>query len=92
MTYIENTYNLIGYGGLPMADVLAVGLLAGIIGLRWGPFILGFMVFGLISIFLEEMHNRRLMRTAAVAAAAPPRYRAFLASAPAAGAPRDARS
>src|SRR5437588_1458493 len=44
------------------------------------------------SIFLEKMHNRGLMRTAAVAAAAPPRHRAFLAAAPAAGAPRDARS
>jgi hypothetical protein len=49
-------------------------------------------IVGLHSIFLEKMHNRRLMRTAAVAAAAPPRCRAFLASAPAAGAHRDARS
>jgi hypothetical protein len=44
------------------------------------------------SSFLEEMHNRGLMRTAAVAAAAPQRHRAFLAAAPDAGAPRDARS
>jgi hypothetical protein len=50
MTYVENTYDLMGYGGLPMADVLAVGLLAGIIGVRWRPFILGFMVFGLIAL------------------------------------------
>src|SRR5947209_13872695 len=46
----------------------------------------------LFSIFLEKMHNRGLMRSAAVAAAAPPRHRAFLAATPAAGVPRDARS
>jgi hypothetical protein len=49
VTYIENTYDLMGYGGLPMADVLAAGLLAGIVGVRWRPFILGFLVFGLMA-------------------------------------------
>jgi len=38
------------------------------------------------------MHNRGLMRTGPVAAAAPPRHRAFLAAPPGAGAPCDARS
>ena len=47
---IENAYDLMGYGGLPMADVLAVGLLAGVLGDRSRPFILGFMVFGLIAL------------------------------------------
>ena len=46
----------------------------------------------LSSSFLEEIHNRGLIRTGPVAAAAPPRHRAFLAAAPAAGAPPDARS
>jgi hypothetical protein len=44
------------------------------------------------SSFPGKRHNRRLMRTAAVAAAAPARHRTFLAAASAAGAPRDARS
>ena len=41
--------------------------------------------------FLEEMHKPGMIRTAPVAAAAPPRHRAFLAAAPDAGALRDAR-
>jgi hypothetical protein len=46
LTFINNTYDLIGYGGLPMTVLLASGLLAGIFGVRSRPFVLGFMVFG----------------------------------------------
>jgi hypothetical protein len=46
LTWIENTYDLMGCGGLPMAVLLAAGLLAGIFGVRWRPFMLGFMAFG----------------------------------------------
>ena len=46
----------------------------------------------LTSDFLEAIYNRILMRTAPIAAVAPPRHRAFPAAAPAAGAPRDAHS
>src|SRR6516225_6566444 len=41
--------------------------------------------------FHEELYNRGPGRTSPVAAEAPPRHRAFLTAAPAAGAPFDAR-
>src|SRR5262249_7991610 len=46
----------------------------------------------LASSFHEKLYNRGPRRTTSVAAAAPPRHRAFLTAAPAAGAPSDARS
>jgi hypothetical protein len=46
MTYIDNTYDLMGYGGLPMADLLAAGLLARSFGVTRRPFLLGLMAFG----------------------------------------------
>ena len=45
----------------------------------------------LTSSFYEKPYNRGSGHTTPVAPAAPPRHRAFLASAPAAGAPLDAR-
>lgn len=44
--YIDNTFDLLGYGGLPMADLLAGGLLAGLAHPRFRPFWLGFELFG----------------------------------------------
>jgi hypothetical protein len=46
LTFIDNTYDLMGIGGLPMAVLLAAGLLAGILGVRWRPFMFGLMAFG----------------------------------------------
>ena len=45
----------------------------------------------LVSSFHEKLYNRGSGHTTPVAPAAPPRHRAFLATAPAAGAPFDAR-
>jgi hypothetical protein len=46
LTFINNTYDLMWYGGLPMAVFLAAGLVAEIFGVKWRPFVLGFVAFG----------------------------------------------
>jgi hypothetical protein len=50
LTVINNTYDLMGYGGLPMAVFLAAGLVAGILSVRWRYFMLGFMAFGAVAL------------------------------------------
>jgi hypothetical protein len=53
-TWINNTYDLMGYGGLPMAVFLAAGLVAGILSVRWRSFMLGFAAFGAAALVAFE--------------------------------------